>query len=80
MTHRQAISGIAATVGPFLLTTTVIQVCADTACWIAIGFYPIATFASTFCQPDISQEFSCNAGDSLSVIGSSGKLYVTEGF
>ena len=78
-THKQAISGTAATVGPFLETTTVVQVCADTACFIAIGVSPVATVASTYCPANFSQKFACNPGDSLSVIGSSGNLYVTEG-
>ncbi len=77
--HKQSISGSAATVGPFASTTSVVQVCADTDCWIAIGSSPTATTSSTYCPAKVALKFACNSGDSLSVIGTSGNLYVTEG-
>lgn len=74
------ISGIsAATTNAVGARTEVVRVVADTSCTIAIGSAPIATTGSAFLPANSPEYFRVIPGvDKIAVIGSSGKLYVSE--
>lgn len=60
--------------------TSVVQLCSDADCWIAIGPTPAATTSSTYLPAKTPRLFACNGGDKISGITSStGNLYITEG-
>jgi hypothetical protein len=61
--------------------TQFLELCADTACFIAVGPHgsTVATTSSTLLPANVPRLYACNPGDDVSVIGTSGNLYVTEG-
>lgn len=76
---KLAISG---TANPLVTSaqTQALELCADTDCFVSIGPSAVATATTSLYLPaKVPRLYGCNPGDTVSVIGTSGNLYVTEG-
>lgn len=78
-TQTKTISAVAALSAAFATGITTIRICSDTTCWYAIGKAPVAVIdACNYLPAGVVEYPQVCEGDKISVIGTAGKLNITE--